>query len=201
MSSINFKVIGGIEEWKPVKGYEGFYEVSNMGRVRSLDRVKSWYKGSTLCEVRSKGRVLKQVAHNNKFKYLVVNLSQQKEATEKRKQKVFYVHRLVAEAFIPNPEDKGDVNHIDGNTHNNRVDNLEWTTRKENIAHAFRTGLTKNYGSNHVFAKLSEDQVKEIRKSYQRGKYGSGSCVLAKKYGVSPSTIKNIVRGASWKRT
>ena len=189
-----------IEVWKAIKGYEGLYEVSNMGRVKSLARVKRWYRGEKLCEVHAKERILKQVPYGNKFKYLVVGLSKQKEIDEPSKRRAYYVHRLVAETFIPNPQNKGDVNHIDGNTHNNSVNNLEWATRKENIAHAYRTGLNTNFGSGHIAAKLTEDQVKEIREGYESGKRGCGTYSLAKKYSVSRWTIRRILEGKVWKR-
>lgn len=109
------------EEWKPIKGYEGIYEVSNMGRVKSLHR--------------SQGRILKQYTQDNG--YVKVNLSKNGTHNTKR------VHRLVATAFIPNPHNKPEVNHIDGNKENNNVDNLEWCTREYNVRHAFHNGLMK----------------------------------------------------------
>lgn len=109
------------ELWKPIEGTNGKYEVSNTGKVRSLNygrlgitkELKSWDNGG----------------------YERVNLTIAKKQSKK------LVHRLVAEAFIPNPENKSEVNHIDGDKHNNHVDNLEWTTHDENIYHADKTGL------------------------------------------------------------
>ena len=106
------------EEWKDIAGYEGLYQISNFGHVKSLH---------------SNGRVLK--LHEDKGGYLTVCLFW------KCKYKCCKVHRLVASAFIANPENKPTVNHIDGNKKNNRVDNLEWATHKENIVHANKTGL------------------------------------------------------------
>lgn len=108
------------EEWKPIKGYEGIYEVSNMGRVKSLHR--------------SQGRILKQDTKDNGY----IQVSLNKDGVQSKK----HVHRLVATAFIPNPHNKSEVNHIDGNKENNNADNLEWCTREYNMRHAYRNGLT-----------------------------------------------------------
>lgn len=119
------------EIWKDISGYEGYYQVSNQGRVRSLDRTipHNLFPGKTrkLC-----GHIMKT---NSKDEYVSVSLC---------KDGCVYsavVHRLVATAFIPNPENKPQVNHIDGNKHNNAVENLEWVTDVENKHHAIETGL------------------------------------------------------------
>lgn len=120
-----------MEIWKPIKGYEGLYEVSNTGKVKSLEKRARFGRGyRTFPE-----RELK--LSEDKDGYYKVNLSKQ------GKKKRFFVHRLVATAFIGNPEELPVVNHKDGNKKNNFVSNLEWTTRSENDLHAFRTGLRK----------------------------------------------------------
>lgn len=111
-----------IERWKPVVGYEGLYEVSNLGRVRSLPR-----KGT-------KGRVLGIDTSNSKH-YAHVPL------TKNAKLHTTSLHRVVAEAWVPNPDNKPQVNHIDGNKLNNAANNLEWVTNLENMRHAIKTGL------------------------------------------------------------
>ena len=114
-----------IEEWRPVVGYEGLYEVSNTGQVRSLDRyVKTCYGSYRL----HKGKVLRPGIRPDG--YLVVSLQY----------RMFRVHRLVAEAFLPNPDNLPQVNHKDEDKTNNNVDNLEWCTRQETIRRAFKRG-------------------------------------------------------------
>lgn len=107
------------EIWKPIKGWEGLYEISSHGRVRSLDRL---LKNRYAKYVR-KGRILKQSFDTNG--YLFVSLR------NKTHKKNCLVHRLVAQAFIPNPNEKEEVNHISGNKTENRVTNLKWATRSE----------------------------------------------------------------------
>lgn len=131
-----------MEVWKPIKNYEGYYEVSNLGNVRSVERIvilKDKCGNDRPCTFKSKElrqSVESKERHNWKpRKY--VRLS--KEGKVKR----FYVHRLVAETFIPNEEGKEDVNHKDGDPFNNNSDNLEWNTKKENINHAFKNNLIK----------------------------------------------------------
>ncbi len=119
------------EEWRPIVGYEDLYEISSLGRVRSLDRYTYGKNGSKRLH---KGRYLKPFTTHG---YKVIDLYKDK------KRKHCKVHRLVAEAFILNddPENKTDVNHIDGDKSNNAINNLEWCTRRENIMHAFEKGL------------------------------------------------------------
>lgn len=115
-----------MEEWRDIKGYEGLYQVSDLGNVRSLDRRVVNHRSSStrLC----KGQLFSPFDNGNG--YLVVSLSMG------RKRKNHYVHRLVAEAFIDNPDNKPVINHLDYNTHNNNVTNLEWCTQVENVAHS-----------------------------------------------------------------
>lgn len=114
------------EVWKPVVGFEGRYEVSNMGRVRSLDRIvtQKSKKNSVLKRV-YRGRILRYIIRG-KIKRYGVCLYKDNIPTLK------LVSRLVAEAFIPNPENKPEVDHIDTNPFNDRVDNLKWVTHQEN---------------------------------------------------------------------
>lgn len=122
------------EIWKNIKNYEGLYQVSNYGRVKSLEKI-SKINGRIYPT-----KILK--CHIGTKKYLDVDLC--KNGTSKRHR----IHRLVAEHFIPNPENKPQVNHEDTNKQNNRVDNLSWNTNSENQQHAFANGLNyrKKYG-------------------------------------------------------
>ena len=107
------------EVWKDIKGFEGIYKVSNYGRIKSIIRYKRMMKTAL-----------------DKSGYLKICLTD-----SKHKKHTIKIHRIVAENFIPNTENKEQVNHIDGNKENNRVDNLEWCTQSENMKHAFRNGL------------------------------------------------------------
>lgn len=115
--------VGSMKEqeiWKPVVGFEGYYEVSNLGRVRSVDRIITY---STGVKTPYKGKVISSIVTQA---YLQVNL----QVNQRRK--MAYVHRLVAEAFIPNPDSKKHVDHINGDKLDNRVENLRWATPREN---------------------------------------------------------------------
>lgn len=122
-----------LEEWRAVSGYQGYYEVSNYGRVRSLPRCSIDKLGRIHCQL---GNILHQYNSRSKnWKQVVLRFD--------GKYKNMQVHRLVAEAFIPNPENKPQVNHIDGNPENNCISNLEWVTPKENTQHAINHNLFK----------------------------------------------------------
>lgn len=130
------------EVWKPIKDYEGLYEVSNLGNVRSLDHIAS----NGVKDILYKGKVIAPF-YDGKRNYFQVTLC--KGRYHKRK---FLVHRLVALMFIPNPHDLREVNHKDGNKTNNRLSNLEWVTSKQNKDHARKNGYYdtpkfKNRGS------------------------------------------------------
>lgn len=151
------------ELWKPVVGYEGLYEVSNLGRVKSLPR-----KGT-------KGGVLTPSYSNSKH-YAHIPL------TKNGKLRTTSLHRVVALAFIPNPENKPQVNHINGDKTNNRTDNLEWVTNKENADHARETGLWKCRPEEAIEARMAgvfqklNGEVIAMYPSVKYAQYITGVC-------------------------
>jgi len=158
-----------MEQWREIKDYEGYYQVSNIGNVRRVNK-----------DPRSpKFRVLKKGLFKGGYEYVGI-----------RKNRT--VHRLVATAFILNPKNKAQVNHINGIKTDNHVDNLEWVTPKENQVHASKLGLTAN-GEKNGFSKLNEFQVREILKS------NLSLCKLGKKYNVSSTNIWRIKNRKLWK--
>ncbi len=116
------------EIWKPIKGYEGLYEVSNYGNVRSC--------------VQTVHRRIGILKPHKKNGYLAITLYKNKNY------KHFYIHRVVAEHFIPNSKHLKEVNHIDCDKENNYVENLEWCNRKYNLKHSYDNGL-KRQGEDH----------------------------------------------------
>ena len=170
------------EIWKDIEGYEGTYQVSNLGRVRSLDRYVPFGTNSSRLR-KIPGKVLKQQPHNEG--YWVAQLSKDSKLS------LYLVHRLVATAFIPNPMNKEMVNHKDGNKQNNNADNLEWATRQENEDHAFRTGLKKCLGPDHMHAmreaaaKVNGRPVRCI----ETGVVYRSKCQAGKLLGVDESSI------------
>lgn len=175
-----------MEIWKPIIGYEGLYEVSNFGRIKSLPRV--WICGNKKSK-RSKPETISRI-HHNKQKYLQVWLSKEGIA------KIYRVHRLVAQAFIPNTENKETVNHINGIKDDNRIENLEWNTLRENQDHATINNLRVFVnGENHGASVLTEKNVLEIRA--MSNFYTKMD--IARKFNVSHKTIRSILARTTWK--
>lgn len=172
------------EIWKDIEGYEGFYQISNLGRVKSL--------GGWCGTAKRKEKIRStSLTHDG---YVKVRLIHQ------GKDKTMRVHRLVAEAFIANPKNKDTVNHIDGNKQNNMVSNLEWVDRTEQMIHAYGLGLkTSRVGSHNSNAKLTDEQVREIRKLYIPYSKEFGTVALAEKYGVTNRVIGLIVKNKAYK--
>lgn len=169
--------------WKTIKGYEGYYEVSDAGEVRSLDRyvenASGMHKGMRRL---LKGKDMKQsesVGSGRNSGYLVVNL--RKNHTSK----VATIHKLVADAFIPNPLCLPTINHIDGNKHNNRVSNLEWVSYSENNQHALDNGLRSPRGNTIAQYDLNNNLIATYR----------SACEASRKTGLSRGGISHCLNG------
>lgn len=173
-----------IETWRSINDYEGKYQVSNFGNVRSLDRYIEGKDGKTK---KFPGKILSLVKQN--AGYVTVGLSKDSVVTS------FLVHRLVAAAFIDNPENLPEVNHKDGVKHNNNLSNLEWMSRVRNIRHAMGMGLIQGLGEQNPSAKLSEVDVIEIKKLLR---LNLSKKEIAKVFGVKSATISDIDMKRSW---
>lgn len=177
------------EVWRSIKGYEGFYEVSNRGRVRSLDRVvqRMHPRWGKLCNYNLKGKLLSPAPGHVGHLYVQLSLNGTVQTTT--------VHRLVAQAFIPNPDNLPFVMHKDDNPSNNHRKNLGWGTPQDNSSDMVQKGRSKVGSCNHS-AKLTEKNVREIKALLGQGVSGKA---IAKLYGMNPATISEIRRGVSWK--
>ena len=134
------------------------------------------------------------VGHIDRCGYREVLLSENGVTNQYR------VHRLIAETFIPNPDNLPCVNHKDGDKLNNAVTNLEWCTRSENTQHAYATGLERKIcGEEHHAHKLTEEQVKYIKQVYIKRNPFFGAVALSRLFGVDRTTIHDIVRGKTWR--
>lgn len=159
-----------MEEWRPVVGYEGLYEVSNTGRVRSFDRYVKYSNGQIHLH---KGKVLSPGKNTKGYLSVVLNCS--------GKRKTITVHRLVTEAFIPNPDNLPEVNHKDEDKTNNRVENLEWCdrnynlnygtarirSRDTNIKNGYWSGLSKDEYMRE-YRKENKEKIREKQREYNK---------------------------------
>jgi hypothetical protein len=166
-----------MEQWRPVIGYEGLYEVSDLGRIRraapdTLGR-RSTHPGRVLTPIKSP--------------YLQVTLSKGSRRTRRTE----VVHRLVAAAFLGPRVAGQQINHRDGDKHNPRADNLEYVTNLENAQHAARVGLYQR-GEDKPNAKLSREAVEEIRTSTESG------AALARRFGVTRGAIYHVRKARNW---
>lgn len=174
------------EFWKDLVGYEGLYQVSTLGNIRSIDRIE---KCGSFFRHR-KGKVLKQVI--NRGGYCQVTLTKDGKGCSKE------VHRLIAKTFIENEYNLPEVNHIDCDKTNNSVDNLEWVSREDNTKHAMEHDL-KPHGDKHKSSKLKQSQVDWIREHYDSNDERYNTEAMTKLFGVSRSTIRRVVLNESWK--
>lgn len=172
------------EVWKDIVGFENFYQVSSYGRVRSLDRITI----SRRSKNHLKGKILSTTLNTKGYPHI--------RLSKEGKRETFRVHRLVAQTFIPNPDNLEIVNHIDSNKTNNNISNLEWCSEMDNRLHARKIFNDTAYGEECNLSKLTETQVKEIRTN---GKMGMTNEQIGKLYNVSHETIRNVLNGNSWK--
>lgn len=163
---MNIETKSGYEILLDIEGYEGIYKVSNLGNVFSFDRKVGFYNKPT--------SIISP--NDNGFGYLAVSLA------INGKNKSFYIHRLVACAFLENKGQKCQVNHIDGIKFNNNVENLEWCTRKENMKHAVENGLYTNTCSKEIMC-------------VETGEIYESAVSASKHFGVVPSAIRNVLNG------
>lgn len=166
------------EIFKPVIGYEGYYEISNWGKVKSLARKWSvGIKGDT---------ILKHGKKRVKNRYLHVTFCIDKV------KKICRVNRLVALHFCNNPNNYEVVNHLDGDIYNNYYKNLEWTTCSGNTIHAYELGLRSGKkGEDNHFSKLTDDEVSKIRAMYKEGSIAQSQ--IAKIFGVCQTQVSRII--------
>lgn len=166
--------------WKTLQYNDETYddfEVSDDGQLRNVKT----------------GTIYKQHINKEGYNQICVSLG------GRNKKKVFKVHKAVAETFIPNPENKSDVNHKDGDKQNNTLFNLEWMTKKENMKHASQNGLLKPLcGTNSPSSKLTKEDVIYIRENYIARDPMYGSRALGRKFNIDHSSILNVINGTSY---
>lgn len=169
-----------IEKWKDVIGFENIYQISNLGRLKVLDRIVNHRREGFICKRKTKIK-LPCLNTNGYFYVNLISNTLTKRTT---------LHRLVALHFVPNPYNKKEVNHIDGNKSNNTFFNLEWNTAIENTQNTFLIG----HPAKRI--KLSFEKATKIKKLYNKGNTSYGK--LSKLFGVQKSAIRDIIKNKSW---
>lgn len=176
-----------MEEWRDIKGYEGMYQVSNLGQVKSLERWTHFKNGKK--PRLEKERILKLVTHHKGYF--------KAQLRKNDKMKAYFVHRLVAEAFIPNPEGKSQVNHKDGIKTNNKTTNLEWVTQSENLKHSYHILGVHKKSVEAMHAPRIKAKSKPVDVYDSDGnliREYSSQASAAKDLGVSAGNINNVVK-------
>lgn len=182
------------EIWKPVEGYEGLYEVSDMGRVRSLDRTTPWFqprydKWTTRFVP---GRMLNPKKHGVLKHYIQFSFSKLNEETKKASIIYILAHRLVASTFIPNTSNKPIVNHKNGNCSDNRVENLEWVTYQENTIDSINRGTLTQNRTGKKLTRVDESQIIAIKILHDSKKISAQ--MIAKLLNIPESTIYSLLK-------
>lgn len=178
------------EIWKDIEGYNGLYKISNTGRIIAYSRQREGYSYKAK---RKTTRIYKEkelkITKGERY-YFIILMKNGKYRTE-------LLHRLIAKAFISNPYNKPNINHIDFNTFNNSISNLEWCTQYENIHHTMNNGRNKQLkGSECGKSKFNDIQVFEIR---NMKKQGISEKEISEKYKVSKSCINRIINFKAYK--
>jgi len=178
------------EIWLPIRGYEDSYLISNFGNIKSLPRevvfMTSNQFGVYLVTRLTRGKLHTNFPHRRGYPYITLY--------HKGTPKKFSVHRLVAEHFIPNPNNHPEVNHKDGQRHNNHFSNLEWCTSSQNQLHSTKI-LKRGIGEDHGLSKLTEDDVLKMRKLYSSGLDVESLSVL---FSASKSNVRRILNHEAW---
>lgn len=175
-------------EWRPVEGYEGYYEVSNCGKVRSIPRRVRVNNQNGIFTKSYPSKILKS--------YITTRGYELVKLCKKGVVKSYSVHRLVAKAFCSNTHEKPEVNHKDGDKLNNHASNLEWNTPSENQKHAFTEGLQKpQKGSKNGMSRLDEIDILFLHHWRSKGYYAKE---LAKLFGLSKNHAQDILGFRRW---
>lgn len=180
-----------IEEWRDVEGFEGFYQVSNLGRVRSLDRIVPYPNSRYVNGVGKReflGKILK--LNTNKHGYLQVTLRKNGIQTTHK------VHQLVAIAFLKKPDFRCVVNHKNSKRDDNQVDNLEWCTQQQNLMHAAEKGAMSRFENSHNNTTITKETVLQIRKLYEGGQK---IITIANSYNLKHNHVESIVKRRTWR--
>lgn len=170
------------EKWLPCPGFENSYEVSNYGKVRSIDRYISGRSGLV------KGQLIHSDLNQKGYPQLRLYKNNTKYVRNQ--------HRLLTLAFIPNPNNLPQVNHIDGDKLNNHISNLEWISNSDNMSHAYKLGLRSSIGENNSNCKITDNQVTHIKLIYNTGK---SSKYISEELDIKLHIVRQIISGKSWK--